>query len=103
LRSLYYVKKHVRQHLDVGDLDSAWKFLRPIATGSRYINDHHSALSTRVAGISAVVESELFPAPPHIGRAVNCFKEVMPKGSDDEYSYLSEFCHPNAFTFLQTL
>jgi hypothetical protein len=43
----------------------------------------------------------LFPAPPHISKAVNCFKEVMPKGTDDDYIYLSEFCHPNMMTFQQ--
>jgi hypothetical protein len=86
----YYVKKHVKQHLDVRDLDAAWKFLLPIGTGSRYINGYHHP-----------EESELFPAPPHISEAVNCFKEVMPKGTDDDYSYLSEFCHPNTMTFQQ--
>jgi hypothetical protein len=82
----YYVKKH----LDAKDLDAAWKFLLPIGTGSRYINEYHHP-----------EESELFPAPPHISKAVNCFKEVMPKGTDDDYSYLSEFCHPNMMTFQQ--
>lgn len=80
----YYVKKHMKQHLDRKDLTAAWNFLLPIATGSRYINEYHHP-----------EESDLFPAGPHISQAVNCFKEVMPKGMDDDYSYLSEFCHPN--------
>jgi hypothetical protein len=25
----------------------------------------------------------------------------MPKGTEDDYSYLSEFCHPNTMTFQQ--
>lgn len=86
----YYVKKHVKQHLDAKDLNAAWKFLLPIGTGSRYINEYHHP-----------EETELFPAPPHISKAVNCFKEVMPNGTDDDYSYLSEFCHPNTMTFQQ--
>ena len=86
----YYVKKHLKQYLDAKDLAAAWNFLLPIGTGSRYINEFHHP-----------EESELFPAPPHIKKAINCFKEVMHKGSDDDYSYLSEFCHPNAMTFQQ--
>jgi hypothetical protein len=79
----YYVHKHLKQHLD-NDLDAAWKFLLPIGTGSRYISEFHRTPE----------ESELFPIGPHISKAVNCFqKEVMP--NDDDYSYLSEFCHPN--------
>lgn len=86
----YYVKKHMKQHLDAKDLDAAWKFLLPIATGSRYINEFHHP-----------EESEMFPAPPHVIKAINCFQEVMPKGSGDDYSYLGEFCHPNTMTFQQ--
>src|SRR5713226_3976680 len=86
----YYVKKHMKQHLDAKDLAAAWNFILPIATGSRYINEFHHP-----------EESELFPAPPHIRKAINCFQEAMPKGTEDDYSYLSEFCHPNTMTFSQ--
>ncbi len=86
----YYVKKHVKQNLDQKDLAAAWKFLLPIGTGSRYINEFHSTPE----------ESELFPVGPHISKAINCFqKEAMP--TEDDYSYLSEFCHPNMMTFTQ--
>jgi len=85
----FYVKKHVKQYLDVKNLSAAWNFLLPIGTGSRYINEIHPE------------ESELFPAPPHIQKAINCFKEVMPKGAEDDYSYLSEYCHPNVMVFQQ--
>lgn len=84
------MKKHVKQYLDTNDLAAAWNFLLPITTGSRYINEFHSTPK----------ESELFPVGPHISKAVNCFqKEVMPK--EDDYSYLSEFCHPNMMTLQQ--
>jgi hypothetical protein len=86
---VYYVKKHVKQHLDAKDFSAAWDFLLPVGTGSRYINELHPE------------SNELFPAPPHIQKAINCFKEVMPKGAEDDYSYLSEFCHPNAMAFQQ--
>jgi len=86
---VYYVKKHLKQHLDAKDIAAAWNFLLPIGTGSRYINERHPE------------GSALFPAPPHIKKAVNCFKEVLPKGMDDDYSYLSEYCHPNVMAFEQ--
>lgn len=86
----YYVNKHVKQYLDQKDLAAAWKFLLPIGTGSRYINEFHSTPEV----------SELFPVGPHISKVVNCFqKEAMP--TEDDYSYLSEFCHPNMMTFSQ--
>ena len=87
----YYVKKHLKQHLDRKGLTAAWKFLLPIGTGSRYINEFHAVPE----------ESELFPAGPHIGKAINCFKEARPKDAEEDYSYLSEFCHPNMMTFKQ--
>jgi hypothetical protein len=85
----YYVKKHIKQYLAERNLRAAWEFLLPIGTGSRYINEHHPN------------DSNLFPSPPHINKAINCFKEVMPTGSEDDYSYLSEYCHPNTMAFQQ--
>src|SRR5258708_9889263 len=87
----YYVKKHVKQYLDANDLAAAWKFLLPIGTGSRYVSEFHSTPE----------ENELFPVGPHISKAVNCFKETTPKETEEDYSYLSEFCHPNMMTFSQ--
>jgi hypothetical protein len=85
---IYYVKKHFKQHIDAGHVDRALKFLKPIRTGSRHVNEFHSG-------------SEPFPTGVHIKKAINCFKEVMPKESVEDYSYLSEFCHPNVMTFMQ--
>jgi len=87
----YYVKKHLKQYLDASDLDATWEFLLPIGTGSRYISEFHSTSE----------QHELFPVGPHIRKVVNCFKEMTPKETHDDYSYLSEFCHPNMMTFLQ--
>jgi len=85
----YYVKKHLKQHIDAGDFSAAWKFLTPIATGSRYINEQHPE------------ESEMFPASPHISKAINSFGERMPEDAQEGYSFLSEFCHPNVLAFSQ--
>jgi hypothetical protein len=85
----YYVKKHLKQHTDAGNFSAAWKFLTPIATGSRYINEQHPE------------ESEMFPASAHISKAINCFGERMPEDAQEGYSFLSEFCHPNVLAFSQ--
>jgi hypothetical protein len=85
----YYVKKHLKQHTDAGDFSAAWKFLTPIATGSRYINEQHPE------------ESEMFPASAHISKAINCFEERMHEDAQEGYSFLSEFCHPNVLAFSQ--
>lgn len=89
----YYVKKHIKQHLDANDLSAAWDFLLPIGTGSRYIDEYHPSEDERL--------NALFPKPPHIRKAINCFKEVTPRETEDDYSYLSEYCHPNMMTFSQ--
>jgi hypothetical protein len=85
----YYVKKHIKQHIDAANLAAAWKFLTPIAVGSRYISEQHPE------------ESDMFPSPPHISKAINCFAERMPEDAQEGYSFLSEFCHPNLMAFLQ--
>jgi len=86
---VYYVKKHLKQHLDRKDLSAAWNFLLPVATGSRYINE------------ILPEESTMFPASAHISKAINCFKEIMPSDAQEDYSYLSEYCHPNMMAFAQ--
>ncbi len=85
----YYVKKHLKQHFDLGNFSAAWEFLTPIGVGSRYINEQHPE------------ESEMFPSPPHISKAINCFGERMPEDAQEGYSFLSEFCHPNVLALFQ--
>lgn len=85
----YYVKKHLKQHLDTGDVKAAWDFIFPISTGSRYMKERFPE------------ESEMFPTSVHIGKVIRCFSEVIPEDVRDSYSYLSEFCHPNMLAFSQ--
>jgi hypothetical protein len=85
---IYYVDKHLRQHLEKKDLDSAWSFLLPAATGSRYMSQQFPE------------DSDLFPTSAHISKVINCFSEVFPDSADD-YSYLSEYSHPNMAAFKQ--
>ena len=86
---IYYLKKHLKQHLDAGNVGTAFDFLLPIATGSRYIREQNPE------------DSELFPSPPHIAKAIKCFQEKLPPYALENYSYLSEFCHPNLLAFMQ--
>jgi hypothetical protein len=85
----YYVKKHLRQFTEAGELTAAWEFLTPIAVGSRYISEQNPK------------DSDAFISPPHIKKAINCFKEVLPPYAKENYSYLSEFCHPNMLALRQ--
>lgn len=84
----YYVKKHLKQHVDRNDLSAAWGFLTPIATGSRYMNEQFPE------------QSEMFPAPAHIKKVINCLQEQQEEAAE-AYSFLSEFSHPSTFAFLQ--
>lgn len=86
---VYYVQKHLKQHILAKDYTAAWKFLTPIAIGSRYMNEHHPDRGPSV------------PAPPHISKVVKCFRERIPKKSWEDYSYLSEYSHPNTMAFQQ--
>ena len=86
---IYYVQKHLDQHLRRKDLAAAWEFLAPIQTGSRYLHDLFPQ------------DSASFPAPAHISKAINCFKEIVPEEFSDDYSYLSEYTHPNTMAFQQ--
>jgi len=85
----YYVKKHFKQHIDAKDLEAAWEFLTPIATGSRYMNEQFPETS------------DMFPAGVHISKAVKCLGETVPKEVVEGYSFISEYCHPNMFAFSQ--
>ena len=84
----YYVKKHVKQHLDSGDLVNAWEFLTPVAAGSRYI-------------AKFVPSNVPFPSSPPISGVINCFSEIMPSSAKERYEGLSEYCHPNAAALMQ--
>jgi hypothetical protein len=85
----YYVKKHLKQHIDAKNYDAAWKFLLAITTGSRYMTEQFPSTG------------EMFPTAAHISKMIKAFGEVMPEDAIENYSFLSEFSHPNSFTFGQ--
>jgi hypothetical protein len=83
----YYVKKHLKQHLDLQNYDAAWNFLLPVIMGSRYMSEQFPTTA------------ETFPTAAHISKMINSFAEVMPGKPAEDYSYLSEFSRSNSFAF----
>ena len=80
---VYYVKKHVKQHLEAENREATWNFLIPVGTSSLYTISPYPQ------------ESQLFPSSAHIGEMINCFNEIIEGDAANIYSLLSEFCHPN--------
>jgi hypothetical protein len=97
----YYVKKHCFQYLDQKDLQKTWDFMLGINQGSRHMREKHE--KARAAGATTAVLEDL-PEPPHIAKVMNCFNEWFksPEATEN-YSFLSEFCHPNSFAFTNHL
>jgi hypothetical protein len=95
----YYVKKHTFQHLDKKDCKATWEFLFGINQGSRHMRERQKA-----SGDSGpeIVEG------PHIAKVIACFDEYFyeqrkDKPATQNYSFISEFCHPNSFAFTNHL
>jgi hypothetical protein len=86
---VYYTHKHATQFVEAGDLKSAWDFLVEINMGSRYMREEYGDQSE---------ETSPFAAPREIAKIVRCFDEWTGKAVT-EYSFLSEFAHPNMAAF----
>jgi hypothetical protein len=90
----YYVQKHVKQYRTAKDAKEGWKFMQGINMGSLYMNQRASTSS-----------SDPFPNPRDIGKIIRCFREWPNSNSKrkgdayEDYSYLSEFTHPNMAAF----
>jgi hypothetical protein len=95
----YYVKKHVTDHLKKQDYKAGWDFMLRINQGSRYMKEKNEA----AAGTPPL---ELVEGP-HIASVIACFDEYFREHGEKEarknYSFLSEFCHPNSFAFTNHL
>jgi hypothetical protein len=87
----YYVQKHVTQYLDAGDIGKAWAFLTEINMGSRYMQEEYGETK----------DMQLFSAPRDIGKIIRCYDEWLGHSgkASTEYSFLSEFAHPNMAAF----
>jgi hypothetical protein len=90
-----YVYSTFKTHLAATDLEAAWKFFLRVSEGNNWVKNH---------GTKYVPE---FPASDaegsiRIKHSVNAYKDHRTQqfgteNVDDEYSYLSERSHPNAF------
>jgi hypothetical protein len=87
----HYTHKHVIQDLDSNDLESAWRFLNDINMGSRYMQEEYADKTD---------EWPPFAAPREIARVIRTFDEwTKTRQARTEYSFLSEFAHPNMAAF----
>lgn len=87
----HYVHKHVIQYLDSNDLESAQNFLTDINVGSRYMREEYG---------DKAEEWPPFAAPREIAKVMRTFDECTIDGrARTEYSFLSEFAHPNMAAF----
>ena len=96
----YYVKKHCLQYMDKEDWQATWDLMFEVNQGSRYMKEKQDEKGS-VANEAAAFVGEL-PEGPHIKKVMNCFNEYFQgeeKGATSNYSFLSEFCHPNSFAF----
>jgi hypothetical protein len=95
----YYVKKHATDHLKKKDFKAGWDFMLGINQGSRYMKEKEEVAATMPA--LELVEG------PHIAKVIACFDEYFKangkNGARKNYSFLSEFCHPNSFAFTNHL
>jgi hypothetical protein len=85
----HYTNKHMSQYLEAGELKSAWDFLIEINMGSRYMHEEYG---------DQPADWPPFAAPREIAKVIRCFDEWAGKATT-EYSFLSEFAHPNMAAF----
>ena len=102
----YYVKKHCFQHMDKKDWQATWDFMLGINQGSRHMKENQKKAAAVGAASAAAAFVEELPEGPHIAKVMACFNEYFGSGSTEateNYSFLSEFCHPNSFAFTNHL
>ncbi len=86
----HYTHKHGVQYLDANDLQAAWDFLVEINMGSRYMREEYG---------DQPADWPPFAAPREIAKVIRCFDEWSEGKATTEYSFLSEFAHPNMAAF----
>jgi hypothetical protein len=94
----YYVQKHATDHLAKMNYEAAWEFMLGINQGSRYMKEKNDRQDMPAIEL---VEG------PHIAKVIACFDEYFKEQgrnpARENYSFLSEFCHPNSFAFTNHL
>ena len=86
----HYTHKHAVQYLDANGLQAAWDFLFEINMGSRYMREEYG---------DQPADWPPFAAPREIAKVIRCFDEWSEGKATTEYSFLSEFAHPNMAAF----
>jgi hypothetical protein len=86
----HYTHKHVIQYLASNDLENAWAFLTDVNMGSRYMQEEYG---------DKTEDWPPFAAPREIAKVIRTFDEWTKKQARTEYSFLSEFAHPNMAAF----
>jgi hypothetical protein len=87
----HYTHKHVLQYLEKNEIKGAWAFLTEINMGSRYMREEYG---------DRPAEWPEFAAPREIAKVMKCFNEWAGNGkATTEYSFISEFAHPNMAAF----
>lgn len=102
----YYVKKHCFQHMEKKDWQAMWDFMLGINQGSRHMKEKQKRAESAGTASAAAAVVEQLPEGPHIAKVMACFNEYYGSGSTEatkNYSFLSEFCHPNSFAFTNHL
>lgn len=95
--------KKIKNGFDCKDCDASF------ATASEF-TDHIRVCPVNplrnAAGAAAATAALEIPEGPHIAKVMACFNEYFrseedknPTQATENYSYLSEFCHPNSFAF----
>jgi len=84
-----YVHAHVYPLLLRKKYDRAWDFLHRASLGSYYAREH----------ISQPGDTKQSPIPLEVGKAIKSL-ESMDAQVSAEYSFLSEFSHPDAFALM---
>jgi hypothetical protein len=87
---VHYTHKHTVQYIDAGDLQTSWDLLVEINTGSRYMQEEYG---------DRLANSPPFAASREIAKVIRCFNEWTEGKATTEYSFLSEFAHPNMAAF----
>jgi hypothetical protein len=84
-----YVQMNVHPLLKRGKYDRAWDLLYRASLGSYYAREHVGQREDRLER----------PIPLHIGKAVQSLTSLDDQASA-EYSFLSEYSHPDAFALM---
>jgi len=94
----YYVKEKMVKKIDESDWDAAWSLLLKVNFGSRYHRERAKDID----------DQPVYPNSIHINDTLDAFNKYYGedgknKQAEEDYEYISEFCHPNSNAFTNHL